>query len=620
MANLKLRMCLLALKGEPTPFDRYVSKAHVPDMIDISRPRHAAEKAFLTSLRLVEEENFVFLPIIGEAGTGKTHFFWFIKEIERKYSNYWRCVYVPSPPSSERIALHIYSCCLDQLSDLLPTASNNLMLGFLNYKNREKITQQGFIDKIAENYGSASKDILNALFTYKEKRGKNKILAERFLLGDLLPNQSSLSIKSRSLEDKDIGVALKLLARYYRKTLVFYFDELEIPFRSNIEGIKEAFLSSLKNLSNIPNTVIITACLTDFWPNLKMDLKNLFPYMTKEADLLPFSVQDLKDFYWKAMNHWWQSVCGVFPPSDHPYFPLIESDFDEILLKTNGNPRNCIKLIRKYLDARFSVYLEGSADPPSLSHDDSLKLDILEEESLIISNETISQALITTLTGRFNSLKYQYELVEKPQFDPKERISFYLNIENTKIGIQIPKVKSFNRDGGIAAYYALQSLKNTIDAGHIHYGLMIAPFQTQGEKFIDLLAQAKFRVKCLYVNGEVAENLILHSQNSSFGREIVRNILTFLNQENSCQDKKISQKTSSFISIPIYGTPYQLQSESGLISICRANNIQAAASATLSTDSLVKELEIQFLESTGRDLTSFVSKKTLINLINKISK
>ncbi len=534
MANLKLRMCLLALRGEPTPFDRYVSKAHVPDMIDISRPRQAPEKAFLASLRLVEKENFVFLPIIGDAGTGKTHFFWFIKEIERKYSNYWRCVYVPSPPSSERIALHIYSCCLDQLSDLLPITSNNLMLDFLNYKNREKITRQGFIDKIAENYGSVSKDILTAFFTYKEKRGKNKILAERFLLGDLLPSQSSLDIESRSLEkDKDIGVALKLLARYYRKTLVFYFDELEIPFRSKIEGIKETFLSSLKNLSNIPNTVIIAACLTDFWPNLKTDLKNIFPYMVKEAVLLPFSVQDLKDFYWKSMNQWWQSVCGVFPPSENPYFPLIESDFVKIHLKTKGIPRNCIKLIRKYLDTRFSAYLESSDDTPDSSHDDNLKLDIVEDEVLTINAETISQALKTIITDRFKSLKYQYELVEKPLFASKERISFYLNIENIKIGIQIPKVKSFNRNGGIAAYYALQSLNNAINTGHIHYGLMIAPFQTHGEKFIDLLVQTKFRVKCLYINGEVAENLILHSQNSSFGREIVRNILIFLNQENS---------------------------------------------------------------------------------------
>ncbi|MFX1252969.1 MAG: hypothetical protein ACFFCZ_15285 [Promethearchaeota archaeon] len=529
MSNLKLRMCLLALKGEPTPFDRYVSKAYVPDMIDISRPRHAAEKAFLTSLRVVEEENFVFLPIIGEAGTGKTHFFWFIKEIERKYSNYWRCVYVPSPPSSERINLHIYSCCLDQLSDLLPIASNNLMLDFLNYRTREKITREEFIDKVTKNYPSASKDILTALFTYKEKRGKNKILAERFLLGDLLPNLSSLSIEARSLEDNVIGVALKLLAHYYRKTLVFYFDELEIPFRSKIEGIKEAFLLSLKNLSNIPNTVIIAACLTDFWPNFKTNLMNLFPDMVKEAVLLPFSVQDLKDFYWKSMNQWWQSVCGVFPPSENPYFPLVESDFDEILLKTNGNPRTCIKLIRKYLDIRFSSFLEGNGDTPDFSHDDSLTLDIVEEEALTITAETISQALKTTITDRFKSLKYQYELVEKPQFASKDRISFYLNVENIKIGVQIPKVKSFNRNGGIVAYYALQSLKNAIDTGDIHYGLMIAPYQTQGEKFIDLLAQTEFRVKCLYVNGEVAENLILHSQNSSFGREIVRNILNFLN-------------------------------------------------------------------------------------------
>ncbi|MFX0091706.1 MAG: hypothetical protein ACFFBD_08070, partial [Candidatus Hodarchaeota archaeon] len=218
MSNLELRMCLLALSGEPTPFDRYVSKAHVPDTIDVSRPRLAAEKAFFASLRLVEEKNVVILPIVGDAGTGKTHFFWFIKDIEKKYANYWRCVYVPSIPSSERIGLHIYSCCLDQLSDIISIASNNLVQDYLECKKQEKLTFEEFRDRITTNYGSIGKDIITALFTFKRsKMGKKRILAQRFLLGDrLFLDQGVLDIKVRSLEkDEDIYIALKILGHYY---------------------------------------------------------------------------------------------------------------------------------------------------------------------------------------------------------------------------------------------------------------------------------------------------------------------------------------------------------------------------------------------------------------------
>ncbi|MFX0093155.1 MAG: hypothetical protein ACFFBD_15465, partial [Candidatus Hodarchaeota archaeon] len=202
-----------------------------------------------------------------------------------------------------------------------------------------------------------------------------------------------------------------------------------------------------------------------------------------------------------------------------------------------------------------------------------------------------------------------------------KQISFYMTVDNRKIGIQIPNIKSFNRDGGIAAYYALQYLLNAINAGSIHYGLIVVPSPTRGEKFIDLLSQVNFCIKCTYLDEEIAENLILHPMKSSFGREVVRNILSFLTLEKESPTTKPRLKLSQSVhSVPIHGTPYQLRSAAGAVFICQRNIIHAVASTSLSTNLLFNELETQFLESTGRSLASFVPKKTLLNLITKVSR
>jgi hypothetical protein len=113
---------------EGTPFDRFVSRGDVRDSIDIKAPREEAERAVRRALRsTIADGTARLLPIVGVAGTGKTHFYWALKDLEEKEDKDWVCVYVPSPPTPVRTLLHIYTCLADEIGNLIETVSNRVV-------------------------------------------------------------------------------------------------------------------------------------------------------------------------------------------------------------------------------------------------------------------------------------------------------------------------------------------------------------------------------------------------------------------------------------------------------------------------------------------------------------
>jgi hypothetical protein len=78
---------LEVLREGTTPFDRFVSRGDVHDPVDIPNPRREMDRAVFNAIKKTAADKTVrFLPMIGPAGSGKTHAFWAYKDRERASS------------------------------------------------------------------------------------------------------------------------------------------------------------------------------------------------------------------------------------------------------------------------------------------------------------------------------------------------------------------------------------------------------------------------------------------------------------------------------------------------------------------------------------------------------
>ena len=133
MSDDEKDLYLDVLREGTTPFDRFVARGSMQDVVDIPGPRAKIDRFMFRGIsQTLSDHSTRLIPIIGSAGSGKTHAYWAYKNMERKMlisesekieeelpanlpSN-WTIVYVPSPPSASRILLHVYTCLLDELS------------------------------------------------------------------------------------------------------------------------------------------------------------------------------------------------------------------------------------------------------------------------------------------------------------------------------------------------------------------------------------------------------------------------------------------------------------------------------------------------------------------------
>ncbi|MCK4282571.1 MAG: hypothetical protein KAX10_10670, partial [Candidatus Lokiarchaeota archaeon] len=125
-------------EGTFTPFDKFVSRGDLPDVIDIANPRKEIDKNIFRAIKQTNRDKSTrLIPILGSAGSGKTHAFWAYKdkigqveefEVEGLEPINWTIVYVPSPPASVRVLFHIYTCIIEELgAEVIKTVSEKLV-------------------------------------------------------------------------------------------------------------------------------------------------------------------------------------------------------------------------------------------------------------------------------------------------------------------------------------------------------------------------------------------------------------------------------------------------------------------------------------------------------------
>jgi Cdc6-like AAA superfamily ATPase len=559
-------MYIDVLKEAPIlPFSNFVSRGDIPDKIDISRPRSYIDREVYRLVRQTYKDRSArLIPILGSAGTGKTHAYHSFKDKERENRKKleenaeaeeidtsqleptdWTIIYIPSPPASIRVLLHVYTCIIEDVGpEILDIVSEKLVRekwggkkgGLFQKPKIEEVIQKGI-----REFPGVFADCVKALVTYQLDKNK-KALAERWLLGeDLQPEElSELGINSVVEEDDVCLAMIKIITENLDRVLILYFDELESPYRMLGEVAERKFLEILKRLYNeVKGIVIIIAVLKEIWPRiLEIADAPLRSRMEPEEELKPFSLNDLKIFFSKSMEAFWEDN-NLNPPL-YPLFPLNEKLIEIIYEKTQGNPRNSIKLCRRFIDKivteemsveellKASADIVATAKPPRREVEEEVVdfskpreiikktiEEILAEEEYIIDVNPSSVAGATLKSimkvgeeknKDFNTqMEYKFMMGKRSQ-----TLAALIEFKGKKWGLEIPSIKTFDRSAGVAGYYAAKRLKDAIDEKAIDSAILIVPAGSGGSKF-ELILQNKPEIHKVELTNETGESLIANA-------------------------------------------------------------------------------------------------------------
>jgi hypothetical protein len=553
-------MYLDVLREAPIlPFSNFVSRGDLPDKIDVARPRAYIDREVY---RLVQQtsrdRSSRLIPVLGSAGSGKTHAYHSFKDKERENKKKleqsqdvqeievgvfpvdWTIVYVPSPPASIRVLLHVYTCMVEELgAGLLDIVSEKLVKKWGGEK--KGIFQKPKIDEVIQvgirEFPGVFADCVKALVTYQLDKSK-KALAERWLLGEDLEDEELSEIGINSVvEEDDVCLALiKIITENLGKVLILYFDELESPYRMLGEVAERKFLEIIKRLYNeVKGLVITIAVLKEIWPRIiEIADAPLRSRMEPEQELKPFSLNDLKIFFSRSMESFWEDN-NLNPPL-YPLFPLNEKLIELIYEKTKGNPRNSIKLCRRFIDKvvmeemTVEELLEVGADivatarPPSEIEEEVVDFskprevikktieDILAEEeySIDVNPQSVAGATLKciNMVGDDKGKKYKTQMEYKFKMGKRaQTLAALIEAEGKKWGLEIPSIKTFDRSAGVAGYYAAKRLKDAISEEVIDYGILVVPTGTGGAKY-ELILKDNPNIHKVELDNEIGKELI----------------------------------------------------------------------------------------------------------------
>ncbi|MFX1535381.1 MAG: ATP-binding protein [Promethearchaeota archaeon] len=162
--------------------------------------------------------------------------------------------------------------------------------------------------------------------------------------------------------------------------------------------------------------------------------------------------------------------------------PLIEQDLDEISPKL------------------------PSEDTSGDSIDEEILITV--DPSSVAAGTLKSIEVIAQKYGRSVEIEIEYSFNISGK---TKKIAGFLTYKETRFGIDVPSVKSFNQKGGIAAYHALKRLCDIIKVGSIDKAIIIVPPETGGAKYEALLKTYRNKVSVFEINEEEAEDFIRSS-------------------------------------------------------------------------------------------------------------
>ncbi|MHA2270883.1 MAG: hypothetical protein ACXACI_03410 [Candidatus Hodarchaeales archaeon] len=422
------------------PFANYVSRPEIADAIYLENPVADALEAISRAVDATRKSSLPrIIPILGDAGFGKTHFFHQLSQegknggFSRQFPKATHLVYVSPPTDPNRTFSHLYfSIIRSQGIDIL-----NQVAERINDKYQGKI-EDAFLD----NAGPTAL-VIEAFFALQDPSRRK--IALRWLTG--------MRAKELELDETLIaseGLAFEatiLISKFVEKPILIFIDEMEALYLSHGDTAERKFLEGLKRLFNEgKNFIFILAALTSLYDKA-MDLSSaaVLQRIDPPVFLKRFKVPDIREYSQQALFNMWKRHGQLARSSE--IWPLTDGDLEAAYAYSHGNPREALKWLKFRLEEKKLEILREVAENHKLTKSNVDKArKIIDEVRDDFDN--LSLGVFSKGSGAFILLareeqKYLFAIPPTPK---DEQEPFFENLQKTGSEGNYKRVFCFHED------------------------------------------------------------------------------------------------------------------------------------------------------------------------------
>ncbi len=327
------------------PFHNFTARADVPELFNLNRPNQDAIKQVVRFLEIIRKKKreSVILPIIAEAGYGKTHLFHVLCEtISDAY-----IVYIPVPTNPNRVYSHFYFETIK--------AGGAPLLEFISDALIQKYKK---VEHAAVDFPGMGNIVMDGFFALKDP--KQAKIALKWLTGFDLDEETT-NFRRTIMDDEELAfAALKIILKTVDKPIIFFIDELESLFIALGPEAELQFLETLKKMHNeASNFMICLACLATLWDKI-LDLSSTAVQSRIEPPVVlkRFSKKDIEDYCCQMLKDFHQKFEIELSEDEVSLWPLEKADCESAYAYSHGNPREAIKWLGGAIEERKTPILK----------------------------------------------------------------------------------------------------------------------------------------------------------------------------------------------------------------------------------------------------------------------
>ncbi|MHA2154390.1 MAG: hypothetical protein ACXABU_03545 [Candidatus Hodarchaeales archaeon] len=383
------------------PFHNFTARADVPEIFNLLRPNKDAINRISHALETVRKQKreSMIVPVIAEAGYGKTHFYWVVRE---QVTNAY-VVYVPVPTNTNRIYSHFYfetvkaggSALLEYVADFLVQ----------KYKK---------VENAAFEFPGLGNVVIEGFFALKDPK-QSKLALKWFTGFDI--DEETKSFHRTIMDDEELAfAALKVILKSVDKPLIFFVDELESLFISLGPEAELQLLESIKKMHNeASNFVLCLACLATLWDKI-LDLSSTAVQSRIEPPILlkRFTKNDIQDYCVHMLKDFHQKF-DLSLSEENSTWPLGKSDIESAYAYSHGNPREAIKWLAGVTEEKKAPILKelGKNQKFLSNHGKKIKSALGKPKGVTIGVLQRNNGLQISVSGKDN----RYLIIIPPQID-----------------------------------------------------------------------------------------------------------------------------------------------------------------------------------------------------------
>lgn len=355
----------LEILSKNTPFDGFVSTRFEPDSLDLNVIRDSLDQDIINVLKNMEiQKKSQIVSIIGESGSGKTHFYWVLNDFLNKKACDFHIAYISPPEIKDKdIYFSFYKNFISELGEkslnkvsskviaLAGGKTSNLdLLGLIKVKKPTKSIIKDIFQKT--EYSEFEQNLMTIFIFLGSGTPSERETALKWLKNEPLKSKDfkKFGVKPNEFTDVEYIKIINTIISYLGKPLILFFDDIE--FYQMLDKEKE--LSQLiKDLyTGLDSALIILVSLIESWNYLNNLIETVLETEIKDVKRLEnFTETNIQNFYSESMDKFWKEN-NLDTPSD-PLFPLNNKILKIINLKSRGNPRLVKKMLKNAINQKL---------------------------------------------------------------------------------------------------------------------------------------------------------------------------------------------------------------------------------------------------------------------------